>query len=122
MSSPSKKVSLLFVFLLLLIHTMDMWLTRFQIGNDWELEIFLPMRYSIKWFGIYNAIWISRITIYVMLFVYFLNWKKRGWHYFLIVSTLLYWTAMLPWLRTLGYTYWPETAGYTMITIPGRMG
>ena len=107
MSSPSKKVSLLFVFLLLLIHTMDMWLTRFYIGNDWELEIFLPMRYCIKWLGIYNAIWISRISIYSWLFVYFFNWTRPCWYYFLIVSTLLYWTAMLPWIRTLGYTYWP---------------
>ena len=107
MSSPSKKVSLLFVFLLLLIHTIDMWLTRFQIGNEWEREIFLPMSYCIKWFGIYNAIWISRIGIYTGLFVYFLNWKKRGWHYLLVVGTLLYWAAMLPWLRALGYVSWP---------------
>ena len=107
MSSPSKQLSLLFVFLLLLIHTTDMWLTRFYIGNDWELEIFLPMRYCIKWFGIYNAIWISRISIYSWLFVYFFNWTRPCWYYFLIVSTLLYWTAMLPWLHTLGYTRWP---------------
>ena len=107
MSSPSKQVSLLFVFLLLLIHTTDMWLTRFYIGNDWELEFFLTMRYCIKWLGIYNAIWISRISIYSWLFVYFFNWTRPCWYYFLIVSTLLYWTAMLPWIRTLGYTYWP---------------
>jgi hypothetical protein len=107
MSSPSKKVSLLFVFLLLLIHTTDMWLTRYFIGNEWERESFLPMSYCIKWFGIYNAIWISRIGIYVMLFAYFLNWEKRGWHYFLIVGTLLYWATMIPWIRTLGYTNWP---------------
>ena len=104
---PSKTISILFVFLLLFIHTLDMWLTRYNIGNNYEREIFLPMRHCIKWLGIYNAIWVSRLCIYGMLFKYFLNWKNWKWHYFLIVSTLVYWAAMLPWLRTLGYVLWP---------------
>ena len=104
---PSKNVSLLFVFLLLFIHTLDMWLTRYCIGNDWDRETFLPMSYCIKWFGIYNSLWISRISMYSMLFLYFLNWKKWKWHYFLITGTILYWAAMLPWLDTLGYVDWP---------------
>ena len=104
---PSKKVSLLFVFLLLFIHTLDMWLTRYCIGNDWERETFLPMSYCIKWFGIYNSLWISRISMYSMIFLYFLNWKKWKWHYLLITGTILYWAAMLPWLDTLGYVDWP---------------
>ena len=104
---PSKIISILFVFLLLFIHTLDMWLTRYYIGDDWTREIFLPMSYCIKWFGIYNALWISRIIMYPLIFVYFLNWKKWSWHYFLITGTLLYWATMLPWLNTLGYVNWP---------------
>lgn len=106
-TKPSRYVSLLFVLLLLFIHTLDMWLTRYYIGNDWGRESFLPMSYCIKWFGIYNAIWISRICIYGSLFLYFLNWRKRRWKYFLITGTILYWVSMLSWLRTLGYTNWP---------------
>ena len=106
-NTPSKTISILFVFLLLFIHTLDMWLTRYEIGNEWEREIFLPMRYCIKWLGIYGGLWVSRICIYGMLFAYFLNWKKWKWHYFLITGTLLYSASMLPWLRTLGYTNWP---------------
>ena len=106
-TKPSRWVSLLFVFLLLFIHTLDMWLTRYEIGNEWEREIFAPMSYCIKWFGIYGGLWVSRICIYGMLFLYFLNWRKRRWKYFLITGTLLYWASMLPWLRTLGYINWP---------------
>ena len=106
-TKPSRCISLLFVFLLLFIHTLDMWLTRYYIGNDWNRESFLPMSYCIKWFGIYNSIWISRICIYGSLFLYFLNWRKRRWKYFLVVGTILYWAAMVGWLRTLGYTDWP---------------
>lgn len=104
---PSRFISRLFVLLLLFIHTLDMWLTRYWIGDDWDSETFLPMSYCIKWFGIYNAVWISRISIYTMLFLYFLNWRKRGWKYFLITGTILYWVSMISWLRTLGYTDWP---------------
>ena len=106
-TKSSRCISLIFVFLLLFIHTLDMWLTRYRIGNDWDSETFLPMSYCIKWFGIYNSIWISRICIYGSLFLYFLNWRKRGWKYFLITGTILYWVSMISWLRTLGYTDWP---------------
>jgi len=104
---PSKTISLLFVFLLVVIHALDMQLTRQYIGNDWQRETFLPMSLCIKYFGIYMSLWISRLCIYPLLFLYFLNWKRRYWHYFLITSTLLYWTAMLPWLSTLGIVEWP---------------
>jgi len=106
-TKSTRWVSLLFVFLLLFIHTLDMWLTRYCIGNDWDRESFLPMSYCIKWFGIYNSIWISRVCIYGMLFAYFLNWRKRRWKYFLVTGTILYWASMIGWLRTLGYTNWP---------------
>jgi hypothetical protein len=106
-SKPSKVFSVLFVFLLLLIHTTDMILTRNIIGDDWWRETFLPMSYCIKWLGIYNALWVSRICIYSLLFVYFLNMNKWAWYYFLVTGTILYWTAMIPWLWTLGYINWP---------------
>jgi hypothetical protein len=107
-SKPSKVYSTLFVFLLLLIHTIDMILTRQVVGDDWWRETFLPMSYCIKWFGIYNALWISRVCIYSSLFIYFLNRKKWAWYYFLVTGTILYWTAMVPWLWTLGYINWPH--------------
>jgi len=104
---PSKVISLVFVFLLVVIHALDMQLTREYIGNEWQRETFLPMSLCIKHFGIYISLWISRLIVYPLLFLYFLNWKKRCWHYFLITSTLLYWTAMLSWLWTLGIIEWP---------------
>jgi len=104
---PSKVISLVFVFLLVVIHALDMQLTRQYIGNDWQRETFLPMSLCIKYFGIYISLWISRLIVYPLLFLYFLNWQKRYWHYFLITSTLLYWTAMLSWLWTLGIVEWP---------------
>ena len=107
-SSPSKFVSFLFVSLLVLIHTTDMVLTQHYIGDDWQRETFLPMKMSIKWFGIYNAVWISRICIYSLIFTYFMNWKKWRWHYFLICSTTLYWASMVTWLWSLGYLGWTD--------------
>jgi hypothetical protein len=103
---PSKIISLLFVLLLVLIHAVDMQLTRHYIGNDWQRETFIPMSLCIKYFGIHISLWISRLCVYPLLFLYFMNWKKRCWHYFLITSTLLYWTAMLSWLDTLGIIKW----------------
>ena len=105
--TPSACFSILFVFMLLLIHTADMVLTLRVVGNNWDNETFLPMSYCIKWFGIYNALWISRIGIYSMLFLYLCNWRKWKWYAFLISGTTLYWTAMVHWLWTLGYTDWP---------------
>ena len=103
---PSKVISLLFVFLLVLIHALDMELTRIYVGDNWQNEIFLPMSLCIKYFGIHISLWISRIIIYPTLFLYFMNWQKRSWHYFLITGTLLYWTSMLSWLDTLGIVEW----------------
>ena len=104
---PSRVISLLFVALFVIIHTVDMQLTRHYIGNDWQRETFLPMSLCIKYFGIHISLWISRLLIYPFLFLYFMNWRKRCWYYFLITSTLLYWAAMLSWLWTLGIVEWP---------------
>jgi len=105
--SPSWLISLFFVVLLLVIHTIDMILTREIIGNNWQRETFLPMSYCIKFIGIYNALWISRISMYTMLFIYLCNWKKWKWFSFLVAGTCLYWTAMVHWLWTLGFVNWP---------------
>jgi len=106
--TPSALISFLFVLMMLLIHTTDMVLTREVIGDNWDRETFLPMSYCIKWFGIYNALWISRICIYTMLFIYLCNWKNWKWFAFLVSSTALYWTAMIHWLWSLGYVNWPK--------------
>lgn len=84
-----------------------MCLTGHYIANDWEHETFLPMSYCIKWCGINQALWISRICMYTALYCYLVNWKKWKWHYFLIAGTILYWTAMIPWLWRLKYLTWP---------------
>jgi len=104
---PSKSISLLFVLLLIIIHTLDMLLTREYVGNDWTRETFLPMSLCIKYIGIYNSLWVSRIIIYSLLFKYMLNWKSRAWYSFLVAGTALYWTAMAPWLFSLGILHWP---------------
>lgn len=54
---------------LLVIHTLDMVLTDRCIGDNWENEIFLPMRCCIRHLGIYNALWVSRICTYSYLWV-----------------------------------------------------
>ncbi len=105
---PSKIISLLFAVLLVVIHTADMELTKHYIGNDWQREAFLPMSLCIKYFGVIASVWISRLIIYPLLFLYFINWKRWSWHYFLITCTILYWTSMIGWLETLGITVWPH--------------
>jgi hypothetical protein len=108
--NPSRFISLLFVSLLLIIHTADMLLTGHYIGDDWQSETFPIMRLTIRLVGIHAALWLSRLCIYSFLFAYFLNWRKRYWRYFLITCTLLYWAAMVSWLFTLGYVKWTAIA------------
>lgn len=105
--SPSWFVSFLFLFMLIVIHTTDMILTREVIGHDWQREAFLPMRYCMKWFGLYNSLDISRISMYTMIFIYLCNWRKWRWFSFLVAGTCLYWISMVHWLWTLGYVDWP---------------
>ena len=101
-----KAVSLLLLVLLLTIHTLDMLLTEHFIGNDWDTETFPPMRLCIKYLGIYPSLWVSRVIVYSLTFMYLLNWNKRMWFAFLVTATLLYWTAMTTWLFTLGILDW----------------
>ena len=105
--SPPWFISLFFVVMLLVIHTTDMILTREVIGHDWQGEAFLPMRYCMQRFGLYNALDISRISMYTMLFIYLCNWKSWKWFSFLIAGTCLYWASMVHWLWVLGYVDWP---------------
>ncbi len=84
--------------LLIAIHTIDMELTRVFIGDQWELETFPPMKYCIKQFGIYNSLWISRIIMYSLFLFYLLNNKNLKLQKVMIISTILYWTAMIGWL------------------------
>ena len=104
---PSKLISIFFIALLVIIHAIDMELTRHYIGNAWEREIFPPMSLSIKLIGIHASLWVSRAIMYTLIYLYFLNWKKRYWYYFLITGTILYWTAMVSWLWSLGFLTWP---------------
>lgn len=97
----------LFLLGLITIHTIDMELTTFQIGNQWESESFLPMRLCIKYFGIFHAVWISR---FVMYSYFIISFKYKDNDYFLFTMFLfcfLYWAAMFDWLFNLSIIEWP---------------
>lgn len=95
------------VFLLILIHTIDMELTGYYIGNNFERESFPIMRFTIQVFGIDTALWFSRAIMYVYFFVALINRDKPKWYYFLILVTVLYWVAMIDWLFHLQLANWP---------------
>ncbi len=102
-----KVVMWISLFALIFIHTADMELTKFYIGNQWQNESFPPMSYSIKHFGINLSVWGSRIIMYTYFMLTLLNQHKRGWFYFLILITILYWVSMIGWVFTLGLCSWP---------------
>lgn len=95
------------LLLLILIHTVDMELTTYYIGNQWEHETFPLMRYSIKFLGIYNAIWLSRICTYVFFFVCYLKKENSTWLFAMFLITVLYYVAMADWLINLDLVKWP---------------
>jgi hypothetical protein len=96
------------VFLLILIHTLDMELTREYVGNNWQNETFLPMSLCIKYFNIYNALWISRVIVYISLFLcYCFKENKFVISVFLFV-TILYYTSMVNWFFSLNILTWPK--------------
>jgi hypothetical protein len=78
-------------------------LTWKYIGNQFEKETFPIMRLSIEHFGIDNSLWASRILMYSYFFVALIKANNIKWLYFLVIITILYYTAMIPWLYTLGY-------------------
>lgn len=106
---PTKRfvVTGFLIFLLMFIHAIDMLLTEYYIGNKWQYEAFPPMSMCIRLFDIYVALWLSRITMYTYFFMALVNCEKTYWFYFLICITILYWTAMTPWLFQLGLATWP---------------
>lgn len=97
-----KKIALIICFILLiLIHTIDMELTRIYVGNCWESETFIPMSYCIQILGIHGAIWVSRCIMYPIFYFY---WIHRGNKYLdtlLVLGTLLYYASMIQWLFAL---------------------
>ena len=94
------------VLMAIVIHTLDMVLTEHFIGNHWWQETFLPMRECIKAIGIYNALWVSRVCFYLYLWLTIHFMDRKLVRTTLLVITILYWTAMVPWLFTLGYINW----------------
>lgn len=104
-----------FLILLIAIHSLDMELTRYYIGNNAQSETFPPMRWAIGNFGIDTALWISRAIMYPYYFMTLMNQDKRVWRYALILMTILYWTAMVPWVFQLQLLKWPfagQLVGY----------
>jgi len=97
----------LFLFALIWIHSVDMELTRYYIGNQWENETFPLMRMCIKEFGIYNALWISRVFSYLFFFFCFLRRKEDNIVFMMFLITIIYYTGMIPWLFNLGLMEWP---------------
>src|SRR3972149_7120572 len=88
---------------LIVIHTLDMELTRVFIGDCWEIETFLPMRVSIEHFGIANAIWISRSIMYTAFFVFLTGYENKTIQKIMILGTVLYWVSMIQWLDFFGW-------------------
>jgi hypothetical protein len=94
------------IIMLIVIHTIDMELTGHYIGNDWQKEGFPIMSFSIKTFGISSSLWFSRVFMYLFMYYCALNVESRAVRLFLILITLLYWTAMFNWLFVLGFLHW----------------
>ena len=93
--------------LLVFIHTLDMELTAYYIGDRWYNETFLPMSICIHWLGIAQACWISRLCVYSYVF-FTLLYQSRAWcRYLLLTITLLYIAAMTQWLFSLNILQWP---------------
>jgi len=96
-----------FLLALILIHSLDMELTRYYIGSDAKSEAFPPMSWCIGKFGIEMSLWISRAIMYPFFWLALVFRKKDGWLYFLILTTILYYTAMTSWIFHLGFWKWP---------------
>lgn len=82
-------------------------LTAHYVTN-WTEETFLPMQLAIKYFGVYNACWISRLIVYPFIFFMLLS-KDKSWSLkLLFVITTLYWCSMAMWLFFLKILTWPK--------------
>jgi hypothetical protein len=105
------KIFFFWVFLLalMLIHAVDMELTTYYIGNNWENESFPLMKQTIKLVGISNAIWISRVITYIFFFICYINRKRENVVFLMFIITFLYYTSMICWIFTLKLAEWPFT-------------
>lgn len=92
---------------LVVIHTLDMIFTERRVGDSWGSETFLPMSMTIKFVGIYTALWASRLCMYTYFWFTMYFRKNRAMRTTLYVITILYWTAMMSWLYTFGWVNWP---------------
>jgi len=82
-------------------------LTTFHIGNQWQNETFPLMKLCIKEYGIYNAIWISRICTYLFFLVCYIYRQSDKMLYIMFLITVLYYLAMVDWIFNLGIASWP---------------
>jgi len=96
-----------FLIALIIIHTVDMELTTYYIGEQWENETFPLMRYCIKQFSISNAVWISKICSYLFFFFCYKYRESRDTVYIMFLITVLYYTSMIDWLFNLDLVNWP---------------
>ena len=90
-----------FLLLLIIIHTIDMELTMYYIGNQWQNETFPLMQLCIKKFGIYHSIWLSRITTYLYFLISYYYRHNNYYLFSMFLITVVYYTAMIDWLFTL---------------------
>jgi hypothetical protein len=94
-----KKMALYLVLLMMIvIHTIDMEVTRHYIGNEWSHESFPLMRNCIYYFGIRNSVWISRVFMYSCFYLFLCKIDNKYLQKLLVLTTILYWVAMIPWL------------------------
>jgi|SRR5581483_7716639 len=107
----TKHINYISLVLLIIIHSADMLLTQYFIGNNWELESFPIMSLTIKYFGGDVALWISRVIMYSYFYLIILYKDNTYFSYFNILMTSLYWTAMIQWLFFLGLLKWSYFMG-----------
>jgi hypothetical protein len=84
--------------LLLVIHTVDMELTRHYMGHCGWREGFWPMRLCIAYFGMYAAEWISRACMYGLVLLFMRHKHRPIIRQLMLLGTTLYWAAMAQWL------------------------
>ncbi len=91
----------------MVIHTIDMELTTYYIGNQWQSETFPLMKLCIKNFGIHNSIWLSRVSTYIFFFICYCYRERDRTIFMMFLITVIYYTAMFDWLFTLDLIEWP---------------
>lgn len=86
---------------LIIIHTVDLELTTNYIGNNYEQESFVLMAWAIKNFGIYNAVWLSRLIMYPLFFTFLCYQDNKKIQHVVMLLSFLYVTSMWGWLGIL---------------------